>query len=332
MFAGAATTHKQREDELKLILDKKLSPPRRTLTVRKQIGVPRKRQQSPLQKKLQKEKRKQARLFYAENGLTSRGFVRKYTPVIFSDLPSANRFEQHPFFHNIPYAVVRGNVQTQLLDELRTIEKEVHRIGSTTSSKPATHRYGANEGYSLGLSVAPGYPHGDKAKGISGSVQWADFTKSRPELRNALVNCLSRILHHTYGHEPWFKRMLHLTTKLNSDTGETRTIPSMPISGIWLTQKPNPKGTHCDRNVVGVSFILATSTAKGSVLVLHSLTGKLIKHKLTQGHILAGSWANHAHCNVKVDESEFRTSLTMYLDMRVFCSRYIYVKPKGFVE
>ena len=208
----------------------------------------------------------------------------------------------------------------------------MHKISKTTSVNPVGHRYGANEGYNLGLSVAPGFPHGDKAKGISGSVQWAELTKSRPDLRRSLITCLTHILHDAYGDQAWFQRLLHLTTKLNSDTGETRTIPSLPISGLWLTQNPKPEGVHCDRNVVGATFLLTTSSAKGAVLVLHSPTGKLIKHKLMPGQILAGSWANHAHCNSKVDCSEFRTSWTLYLDLRVFCSRYVYAKPKGFVE
>ena len=271
-------------------------------------------------------------MWYAQNGMNSHGFVRKHTPVIFQDLPKGHHFEQHPFFHKIPYVVMRTNVPQYWLNDLREIEKEVHDISQTTAIKPAEHRYGANEGYNLGLSVTPGYPHGDKEKGISGSVQWADFVKARPKLRLRLVHCLTQLLHSIYGREAWFKRLLHLTTKLNADSGETRTIPSLPLSGLWLTQNPRPEGVHCDENVVGATFLLTTSNAKGITLLLSSPTGKLVKHELKPGQILAGSWANHAHCNSKDNEAEFRTSWTLYLDKRVFCNRYVYAIPKRYEE
>ena len=327
MSSTAVESYREREDGLRNILHNKLAASRRSLQEDKRKRKALQRQQSSL---LKRKRDKELSKWYAENGLTARGFVRKHTPVIFRDLPQNIIFEKHAFFHKIPHVAFRASVEHTLLDELRAIEKDVREISKTSSVDPTLHRYGANKGYNLGLSVAPGFPHGDKEKGISGSVQWAEIVKSRPQLRNALISCLTQILHKAYGDQAWFQRLLHLTTKLNTDTGETRTIPSLPISGIWLTQNPKEEGVHCDKNVVGATFLLTTSSAEGAQLVMRTPTGKVIKHRLTPGHILAGSWANHAHCNCKVKKAEFRTSWTLYLDFRVFCSRYIYAESKGF--
>lgn len=326
MFPTVKTTHAEREDELRRILSKKQACGRRVLQHNRTS-------RATAQKWTTKKKKRQQNWskWYAENGMNAHGFVKKYTSVVFHDPPSYH-FEQHAFFHNIPYVAMRSNVQEDLLQELREIEEEIHSISKKTSIDPVIHRYGANKGYNLGLSVAPGYPHGNKDKGISGSVHWSCLVKNRPELRSRLMQVLTRILHGMYGKEAWFRRLLHITTKLNEETNETRTIPLLPISGIWLTQDPKPEGVHCDKNVVGSTFLLTTSHAQGSKLVLSSPTKKLATHHLIPGQIIAGSWANHAHCNIKVDRSEFRTSWTLYLDYRVFCTRYIYAEPKGFVK
>ena len=88
--------------------------------------------------------------------------------------------------------------------------------------------------------------------------------------------------------------MLHLTTKLNEESGETQTLPSLPLTGLWLTQNPKQEGVHCDRNVVGAAFLLTTSDVKGAVLVLSSPSNKMVRHQLCPGEVLGGSWANHA--------------------------------------
>ena len=327
MFPTVKTTHAEREDELRRILSKKQASGGRRVLQHSRAS------RATIQKWTIKKKERQQKWakWYAENGMNAHGFVKKYTSVVFHDLPSCH-LEQHPFFHNIPHAAMRSNVPEDLLQELRDIEEEIHSISKTSSMDPVTHRYGANEGYNLGLSVAPGYPHGNKDKGTSGSVQWSGLVKSRPQLRSRLTQCLTKILHDMHGKEAWFRRLLHLTTKLNAETNETRTIPSLPLSGMWLAQDPKPEGIHCDRNVVGATFLLTTSHAQGSKLVLSSPTKKLANHHLTPGEIVAGSWANHAHCNIKVDRSEFRTSWTLYLDYRVFCTRHIHAEPQGFAK
>ena len=114
--------------------------------------------------------------------------MKKYTPVLLEKLPMGTKFEQHPFFHNIPYVSFRHNVEERWLNELRELEGEVHSL--LMGRKAESHRYGANEGFNLGLSVVAGYPHGNRAKNISGSVQWAEVVKGRPELRAKILNCL----------------------------------------------------------------------------------------------------------------------------------------------
>jgi hypothetical protein len=101
---------------------------------------------------------------------------------------------------------------------------------------------------------------------------------------------------------------------------------------MWLIEKPNDESVHCDKNVVGATFLLTTSDVKGPTLCFSTPTRKLAEHDLKPGTILAGSWTNYAHCNLKVDkvdehQGNSRTSWTLNLDERVFCARYKYVHP-----
>jgi hypothetical protein len=80
-------------------------------------------------------------------------------------------------------------------------------------------------------------------------------------------------------------RLLLLTTKLNHDMKDQRTLTGLPLTGIWLTQKPNEGNVHCDRNVVGATFLLTTSDVTGSTLCLSTPTGKLAKYDLKPGAI-----------------------------------------------
>jgi hypothetical protein len=91
-----------------------------------------------------------------------------------------------------------------------------------------------------------------------------------------------------------------------------------------VAQKPNEGNVHCDRNVVGATFLLTTSDVTGSTLCLSTPTGKLAKYDLKPGAIIGGSWASYSHCNLKVDNhpGNSRTSWTLYLDARVFSKRY----------
>jgi hypothetical protein len=72
----------------------------------------------------------------------------------------------------------------------------------------------------------------------------------------------------------------------NSTTYERpKNLTGLPLTGIWLTQKPNEGNVHCDRNVVA-TFLLTTSDVTGSTLCLSTPTGKLAKYDLKPGAIL----------------------------------------------
>jgi hypothetical protein len=221
--------------------------------------------------------------------------------------------------------VPRGDVRLGWLEELRSIEQEVREI-----NRSRKHGFGANEGYNVGISVVDGGSHGNTSNNISGSIHSACLIKERPELWNRIVQCFKEILGEIYGSQGWYKRLLLITTQLNQQTNEHRTIPGLPLSGLWLTEKQNEESDHCDKNVVGATFLLTTSDVKGPTLCMSSPTGFLAKYDLKPGAILAGSWANHSHCNLKADENpgNSRTSWTLNLDERVFCKRYEYVRPE----
>jgi hypothetical protein len=94
-------------------------------------------------------------------------------------------------------------------------------------------------------------------------------------------------------------------------------------TGIWLTQKPNEGNVHCDRNVVGATFLLTTSDVTGSMLCNAWKTGKI---RLSTW-VLSSWWFVGSYTlivNLKVDNhpGNSRTSWTLYLDARVFSKRY----------
>ena len=120
-----------------------------------------------------------------------------------------------------------------------------------------------------------------------------------------------------------------ITEKLNCDSNEERAIPGIPASGIWLNANPRTEKVHCDANVVGPTFLLTTKASEGGNLIMCTSSRKLMKVKLKPNMIVAGKWAQYAHCNTKVN-SKGRTSWTIYLDWRVFSSNYVCKTPKGF--
>ena len=132
-----------------------------------------------------------------------------------------------------------------------------------------------------------------------------------------------------YGHCTWYRRMCLITEKLNYDSNEERAIPGIPVSGIWLNTNPKTEKVHCDANVVGPTFLLTTKASEGGNLIMCTSSRKLMKVKLKPNMIVAGKWAQYAHCNTKVN-SKGRTSWTIYLDWRVFSSNYVHKTPKGF--
>ena len=122
-----------------------------------------------------------------------------------------------------------------------------------------------------------------------------------------------------------------LTERLNYDSNEQRTIKDIPVSGSWLSTHPKIEKKHCDRNVVGSTFLLTTNDSVGGNLNLCTPNGKFMKSHLKPNMIIAGKWAQHAHCNDKVN-SKGRTAWTIYLDRRVFSSKFICNEPKHFLD
>jgi hypothetical protein len=320
-------TCKQRNDVLSenLSSDTKSVRRRQLVISKKKSG---KKPYSPEQKESRRISQRATAFAYQAAGMNRYGYIKQSTRVCHDGLlPSA--FYNHPFFHGIPYASLKGTVRPVLLDQLRSIEREVRDM-----HRSQKHRYGANEGVNVGISILTGGHFSDANKGISGSLHSADVVKGRPALRKRIVDLFTEILEESYGDQAWYKRLLCLTTKLNEETGESRTIPGLPLSGLWLTEKPNEERVHCDTNVVGATFLLTTSDVDGSTLCLSSPTGQLGKYNLKPGVILAGGWANYSHCNSKVDErpGNFRTSWTLYLDGRAFSKRWVYVQPQGYKQ
>jgi hypothetical protein len=163
---------------------------------------------------------------YLAAGMNRYGYIKQSTRVCHDGLlPSA--FYNHPFFHGIPYASLKGTVRHVLLDQLRSIECEVRDM-----HRSQKHRYGANEGVNVGISFLTGGHFSDANNGISGSLHAADVVKGRPELRKRIAELFTEILEELYGDQAWYKRLLCLTTKLNEETGESRTIPGLPLTGL----------------------------------------------------------------------------------------------------
>jgi hypothetical protein len=326
MLASPNTSYEEREKELRDNLSSGKKVVKRIISdlSSKKHGV---KVRSLEQKTIRKEKDKITAKAYGAAGMTTAGYVKRGTNVFFDELPKDSAFHSHPIFHGIPYTAPRYGVQLAWLQELRSLEHEVLAIKAGKPSTP--HRYDANQSYQVGISVVAG---GEYGKGVSGSIHSAASpVKDRPELRRRITECFKKILGALYGKAGWYKRLLLITTQLNCHTNERRTIPGLPLSGLLLTENPNEESIHCDRNVVGATFLLTTSDVTPT-LCLSSPTQKLAKYDLKPGTILAGSWANYAHCKSKVDEVDehpgnSRTSWRLYLDERVFCTKYKYMDP-----
>ena len=193
------------------------------------------------------------------------------------------------------------------------------------------HKYGANGGTNLGISVVNGGTYANKNKNISGTIQCSAALKKHPQLRKKHNLTLKKILCAAFGKCAWFRRLCLLTERLNYDSNEQRTIKDIPVSGSWLSTCPKIEKKHCDRNVVGSTFLLTTNDSVGGNLNLCTPNGKFMKLHLKPNMIIAGKWAQHAHCNDKVN-SKGRTAWTIYLDRRVFSSKFICNEPKHFLD
>jgi hypothetical protein len=269
-----------------------------------------------------KEKMKAA--LRAACGLDSRGCVKKFTKVLVDFMPAETKLEDHPFFAEIPFMACRETTNTSWFRQLAKIEQ---RIKATLPENEMTtkHKHGANMGVNFGLTVEGGGTDSHKGqRAWSGAVhQRGKAAKHRVELQMQLITCIKGLLEESFGKTAWHRRLLCLTTRLNEETGEDRTIPGLPLSGPWLTNDPAVERIHCDRNAVGATFLLTTSDVEGAELALLSPTSTMAKQRIAPGQILAGTWANHPHCNVNVQGSKTtRTSWTLCLDGRVFCKTH----------
>jgi hypothetical protein len=189
-------------------------------------------------------------------------------------------------------------------------------------------------GVNLGLSVAPGGIYGKAHLNTSGSIHSAKFMKNKPELRKRLYALIRDMLQEAYGNTGWFKRLLFLCNRLNEETKEERTIEGTPISVIWLTCLPKHEKVHCDKNVVGATFLFTTKDIAGGKLVFPSPTRKVGTYQVNTNEIIAGKWAEFPHCNAVNSKHvcETRSSWTVYLDYRVFGKSWHFVYPKGYIH
>lgn len=262
---------------------------------------------------------------------TKTGFVKDTTTVFLSHVQASDNLVEHPFFHGIPHQCVR-EFDIRLVSQLRSLEKQIAALVGPNSL--AEHRYGANGGVNLGASVVSGGVHA-KVPGVSGSVQCARLLKDKPLLRTQLETLICHITNQAFGKCAWFRRIVHLCMRLNQQSGEKRTIPGTPFSGVWLNLHTKKEYVHCDRNIVGLIMVLSTYEATPGTAALCSMSesGHMTKFTLQPGIALAGTWGSSSHCNLNVsqDATAVRTSWTLYLDQRVFGSNYKFVVPKGFV-
>ena len=78
------------------------------------------------------------------------------------------------------------------------------------------------------------------------------------------------------------------------------------------------------------TFVLSTYEGEGVDLILSTTSPKNVgKLQINPPMILAGKWANYAHCNTKVATKSKSTSWTLYLDKRAFSTRYAYNVSNG---
>jgi hypothetical protein len=79
---------------------------------------------------------------------------------------------------------------------------------------------------------------------------------------------------------------------------ERRTIRTAAIRAV--VENSNEEASTVIEMLLEPPFLLTTSDVTFVCLPLHK---KLAKHDLKPGTVLAGGWANYAHCNPKADRS-----------------------------
>ncbi len=174
----------------------------------------------------------------------------------------------------------------------------------------------ANKGVQLGYSVVSG---GQAKAPQQGTVQVGQEVAMRPELRRRVWQFWRRVLGRVCRPSRWFTPLLQRVAR------ENRTIPGLPVSAIWLTTTSMCDRVHIDENARGVSFVCcSTSVAGGELHLMHPTRGHH-SHQLTSGDIVAGTWAQSAHCNgdMSATAATSRWSWTLYLDYRVLAASYV---------
>jgi hypothetical protein len=218
---------------------------------------------------------------------------------------------------------------------LRRLEQEILEKLPEDSKQYTSHKFGANRGVNCGMTFSGGGSLSNKKSGFSGTVQGSGFIKNKPDLRRRSCQCFQTILFEAFGDLLWYKRLICLTAKINLDRGFDRTIPGLPLTGLWFNIQQTQEVVHCDRNVVGSTFVLSMYEGEGAVLVLSTTRKTYLNNiQINPPTILAGQWANHAHCNtnVFVANQSKRKSWTLYLDKRAFSTKYAYNIPNGMKE
>lgn len=266
------------------------------------------------------------RAFRKANGLRADGMVRPETRVFFDRVTTSTTLQDHAFFAQVPNMCLR-RVSPEKVQHLCHMENKVRSLFSDTAAVP--HRYGANGGVNIGISVVDGGSHARGGK--SGSIHYSDCMKSYPQLRNDIISLLGSILDEAFGDLLWYKNSKAVCAKLNQDSREKRTLPGMPSSGIWLSTAPKAEKIHCDGNVAGPTFLLSTYPAAPGTAALCTMSPgrEPTQTTMSPGMVLGGKWASNAHCNTRLDKAAVtkRTSWTIYLDKRVFGCNYKFVAP-----
>lgn len=276
------------------------------------------------ERKVNKERSRQLlRQWRAKHGLNrATGFVLPKTNI-FLPFVKQNTLYDSPWFDGIPHTCIR-DFPKHRLETLMALEIEL--IKRTRTGDLAEHKYGANKGVNIGKSVVSGGSHACKTEGISGSIHDAKAAKENKDLKVQVWDTIVGVLHDAFHNELWFRRQVHLCAQLNKQSGEERTIPNSPISGIWMSFEGREEAIHCDRNIVGAIFVLSLYQPEpgSATLCVMSEGGNVKKVALLPMKVLGGTWGATSHCNLGLDHhaTEFRRSWTLYLDGRVFGRNY----------
>jgi hypothetical protein len=115
---------------------------------------------------------------------------KKKTRLCFKDSPPQDSaFHDHPIFHGIPYLAPRDGVQPILLEELRRIEEQVRLV-----NKSQKHKFGANVGSNVGISIVDDGIYSNKSKASLGPSIFRRSSKEDLTFARELCNALGIFL------------------------------------------------------------------------------------------------------------------------------------------